>query len=85
MDRDKEGSMSLPTKKKENSKCRWFAFENVILPEECLFLRITCSANARVCTQGLLAILILHIYIIVDINIIYTFCTENGASYKENL
>lgn len=69
-DRGSKVVLAFQLKKRKIQNVGGLLFEKVILPEKCLFFRITCTANTSVCTQGLVAILILHIYVIVDMNIL---------------
>lgn len=62
--------LAFQLKKRKIQNVDGLLFDKVILPEKCLFFRITRTANTSVCTQGLVTILILHIYIIVDMNIV---------------
>lgn len=84
-DRERKVALTLQVKKMKLQNAVGLLLRKVILPEKCMFLGITQAANTRACTQGLVAILILHKPVTVDMNrIMYPLNTE-CAPYKGNL
>lgn len=84
-DRGRKVVLALQVKKRKLQNADGLLLGKVILPEKCLFLGITHAANTRACTQGLVAILILHRSTIVDMNRIMYPLNRECAPYKANL